>query len=100
MVYNLTQIANNATGLSSFTVATNNVLLDGWLGVILLVVIWFVAFNAYQYVNGDPRKAFGPAFFAAFLFSLFFNVVGIVQPLATFICLFLAAASVAFNFKD
>lgn len=60
MIYNLTN-ATNATNLLGFTQELN-VLADGYLGIMILVVFWFISFIVFTQYEQDTVKNFTASF--------------------------------------
>jgi len=98
MVYNLTGMSGNITGLLSFTQAVNSTLMQGMLGVLLLIVITVICFMAFVTATGDARKAFGASSFIAFGCAIFLRAMSLIPDLALFIAIICAAGAIAFSF--
>ena len=99
MVYNLSQIANGTTGLAGFTQGVNEVLMFGWLGTLILLVITTITFMSFMLSTNDVRKAVIGSSFISFGLSLFLKALGLVPNLAIFLCLIATAVSVAWSFS-
>ena len=99
MVYNMSSIATNTTGMLSFMQGVNNVLMFGWLGIIMLLVITAITFMAFIVSTNDARKALMGSSFIAFTLSLFLKAMGLIPNMAIFACLIAAAASIAWSFS-
>jgi len=99
-MYNLTMIANNTTGIFSFVQGVNDVLMFGWLGIMMLIVITIVAFMSFMVSTNDVRKSIIASTFIAFGMSLFLKALGMIPNRAIFVCLILAAISVAWSFSS
>ena len=100
MSWNLSYIASNTTGILSFIQGVNTVLMQGWLGVLLLIAITVICFMAFMVSTNDVRKSIIGSSFIAFGLSLFLKAMSLVPNLAIFICLIAAAASVAWSFSN
>ena len=100
MVYNLTQIATNGTGLLGFTKAVNTGLMDGWLGILLLMCISVILFMSFMLRTVDVQKSLGATSFIAFTLSLFLGARGLVPNLAMYIAVVMSAAILALTFKN
>ena len=99
MSYNLSAIASNTTGILGFMKGVNTVLMFGWLGVLILISIGFIAFMAFMISTNDVRKSIIGTLFLSFGFSIFLRAMNLVPNLAVTICLIGAAISVAWSFS-
>lgn len=100
MVYNLTEIGTNTTGLLGFTQSVNTVLLDGYLGVLILLGVSTILFLSYMFRTGDVQKALGASSFIAFGLSILLGALGLLPNLAMLITLVISAATLALTFKN
>lgn len=102
MVYNLSIIADNSTSLLGFTQGVNNVLLDGWLGVLILVGLTLVFFTSYVFVtkNDDFIKAASGALFMSFLFSILLWAMGLLSTFIVLVVLILFSGTLPFRNKS
>lgn len=99
MPYNLTSIAENTTGIASFTQGVNNELMSGALGILLLIGLTVVALIAFLQSTGDANKSVAATGFIMFTLSIFLRAVDMIPDLAMFIALIIAAAGIAFAIK-
>ena len=99
MTYNLSSIAENTTGLASFTQGVNTVLMDGWLGVMILLVITVITFMSFMLSTNVVRKAIIGSSFISFGLSLFLKALNLVPNFAIFLCLIATAIAVAWSFS-
>ena len=95
MTYNLTSIAN-VTGVLEFTQNINNGMMEGWLGIMLLMGLGVVLFSSFLWSTRDASTSAASTSFILFIFSLILAALQLVQPLVVFVCMALAAFSVAF----
>lgn len=95
MSYNLTGLSSNSTSLVNYVTGINNVLLFGWLGVLLLIGITAITFMSFMFSTNDVKKSISASAFLAFGFSIFLSALSLIPPLALFICLISAAAAIA-----
>ena len=51
---------------------------SGWLGTAFIVLIWIVVFG-FSLVAGS-RKAMATASFVAFIFAVYFSILGMLNP--------------------
>lgn len=100
MPYNLTAVATNSTSPLGFMQAVNNVLMDGWLGTLFLIVIVAITFMAFIYSTNDTNRSVAATSFIAFTLGLLMRALGLIGNLALFITLVAAAAAVAFTWKN
>lgn len=100
MTYNLTAIGENTTGLVTFAQGINNVLMDGWLGVLLMLVIAFVTYGSFLFNSGDAKKAMAAMAFIVWSSALFLRALGLINTLALFLSLVGSAIAVALTWKE
>jgi len=94
MTYNLTSI-NSSGGIVSFTQGVNTVLLDGWMGAMLLIGICLIVFTSTIFTTNDPKKAMIVTSFAGFSLSLPLVGLGLLSNLGIYISLILLALTLA-----
>ena len=99
-MYNLSAIGENISGILGFIQGVNNVLMQGWLGVIFLIVITFVCFTSFMVTTNDVRKSIIGSSFISFGLCLFLKAMGLVPNLAIFISLVVAAGAIAWSFSS
>lgn len=103
MVYNLTSIAENSTGLLGLTQGVNDVLLFGWFGTLIIMAvctILFISFiGATKGQESSVARSFAATMFIALALSLLFRAVELVPNKVLYVCLVGAAASVGFMFR-
>jgi hypothetical protein len=99
MPYNLTEVAN-VTSYLEFTQNVNTHLMQGWLGVMFLLVISAIVFIAFIQSTNNPRKSLAATSFIAFGISILFRAIDLVPDLAIFLTLIGAAFGVAFMRKS
>lgn len=98
MSYNLTAIGQNTTGLLSLTQTTNDVLLFGWGGLLLILGICTVIFMAFLYSTQDSSKSIIATLFIGTLLSMLFQAVDLIDnSLVTVAFLIMTALAVAFS---
>jgi len=95
MVYNLTGIIANSTNVLTFTQGVNNVLVFGWLGVLLLIGITVVVFGSFQFMTNDTAKSMSATAFIAFGLAILLRAMDLIPNLALFITLIAAGATIA-----
>jgi|ETNvirnome_2_300_1030623.scaffolds.fasta_scaffold00278_6 hypothetical protein len=102
MVYNLTQITANSTGMLGFVQGVNEVLLFGWLGILLLIGIMVVMFTSFMFTTqNDVAKSLSATAYIGFILSLLLYAVDLItNPLAIFLTLIMSAATIAFTWKS
>ena len=95
MVYNLSSISENSTGIVSIAQGVNNEILNGLLGILLLIGIVAVFFIGFFYSSRNVRSAYVGSMFITFIISIIFVAISIAPPQAIFICLILLALALA-----
>lgn len=99
MVYNLTAIAINSTGLLPFMQGVNNELMNGTLGLLMLIGITAVIFMGFYFVTQDITVSVASSAWIAFGLSIFLRAMDLLANKALFITLIGAAIAIAFSFK-
>lgn len=97
MVYNLTTLASNATGLLGFLQGVNAILMFGWFGTSILIGIVIVCFASFMFVTNDTNKAVAASAFIAFTLSVMLRAVNLVPNITLFITLIAAGCAIAFT---
>jgi len=100
VTYNLTSISENATSFLEFTQGVNDVLLDGWFGVGILISIFVVLIIGFTFVTQDIRKSLIGSSFICFVTALSLRGLDLLPNLAIWISLLVLAVSIAFTFKN
>ena len=95
MSYNLTLISDNATTMLGFTRAVNNVLLDGYLGLLFLVGVFIILIIAFNRVTDNAPKSFSAASFIVAVLCLVLRVAGLTSDKIFFGTVVLCAATIA-----
>lgn len=99
MTYNLTAVSGNTTGILSLAQATNNELMFGWLGIILLIVIAAITYIGFQAASGDTSKSLPAALYVSAIMAMILRIAELIPDLALFITIVGAAISVAFSIR-
>lgn len=88
VLYNLTGTANQSSYLG-FIQAVNNNLLDGYLGVLLLMIIFLIALISFVAGNFEPKQAFIASTFIVFVLS---NILRVAELVTGEVVLFVTIA--------
>ena len=94
MVYNLTFVTNS-TGILQFTQRVNSELMAGWLGTLIIIIIFSILLISILARSNNARQAFAAASFICFGLSMFLRALDLVPNLAIFAFLMMAAFGVA-----
>ena len=94
MVYNMSSI-NSSGGMVTFIQGINSVLLNGWMGAMLLIGICVVLFTSTIFTTNDPKKAMIVTSFGAFSLSLPLVGLGLLSSLGIYLSLVLLAITLA-----
>ena len=95
MAYNLTAVAANSTGFLSFTQGVNTVLLDDWLGIMLLISLSVIMMIAFMWATNDSSKSIAGTAFLSFSLGVLLRAMGLVSDLTLFITIIVSAAAIA-----
>ena len=95
MTYNLTAVANANNTVQMF-VNVNTHIMDGWLGVFILIVIFAVLYINFVFHSQKPIKSFTGASFITAIVSILFFIVGFGPVLAVWVLLVGVGLSIAF----
>lgn len=95
-VYNLTQIAN-VTSILEFTQNVNTGLMNGLLGVFILISVGAVLIMGFHWSTRDIKGSIMATSFIIFVLSLLFKALDLIPNLALFACLMACAVAVAFT---
>jgi len=94
MAYNVSAVANS-TGMLQFVQRVNSELMDNWLGILILIMIFTITLIATITVTNSGAKGFATASFISFGIALLLRVMDMVTTLAVVVTVVLAAGSVA-----
>ena len=97
MSYNLSAISTNTTGLASLAQGVNEVLMFGFLGVILLIAITVITFISFQASTGDVSKSFAATAWLCMGFAMLLRFMDLLPDLALFISIVLSAGTIAIS---
>ena len=100
MVYNLSGISGNTTGVLSMIQGVNDVLLFGWFGVLILLMVFSISLISFIMGTQQASKSFIGASFTTMVISFLLFVVNMVPPLAVLICVLLFAGSAVMGLRD
>jgi len=98
-MYNLTAVSNNASNIVGLFQGVNTELMNGALGILILLSICAVIFISIYKYSEDSLKATAATCIIAFVLALLLRAMDLVPDLAVFITLVLAAASIAASIK-
>lgn len=93
MTYNLTGLSENATGIYSLVKGVNDNLMDGYFGIIILIVVFCISLITFLISSEDAGKSLVGASFVLTILSMLFVAVDLVPPLAFGIALFVLVGS-------
>ena len=99
-MYNLTNVTSGGHGILGFTQGVNSVLLGGWLGVLILIMLGTVFFMHFVYRMNDPGRALGATAFLCFGLSILLRLVNLIPDMAMYVCLILTAIVIALTFRN
>jgi hypothetical protein len=101
VVYNLSNITNSSShGILGLTQGVNNVLLGGWLGILILLMLGTIFFMHFMFRTNDPGRALGATAFLCFGLSILLRAVNLLPDMAMFISLVVCAIAVALTFRN
>jgi len=100
MAYNITGIIDNSTGFLSLVQGVNTGIMFGYLGILILLIIFSVSLMAFLLGTDEAGKSFIAASFIAFGMSMLLRAVDLVPNIALFITLILLAGSIAFGLRN
>lgn len=99
MSYDFTNISGANNTLQLFQ-GVNDTLMFGWFGNLILMGLWIMLFLGFLNTTQDSGKAIAGASWIAFGFALLLRAVDLTHDLTVFITLIVAAASIAFIYKQ
>ena len=90
----LTYIANSS-GVVEFVQRTNSGLVDGYLGLLIFLMVYIIILLAFVFQTGEFGKALATSSFIGFGISMTLVALGLLHPLTIFVMLILTAGGVA-----
>lgn len=99
MVYNLTGIATNTTGILGLTQGVNTVLMGGWLGTLILLGLTVVLFTSFMFSTNDTNKSIAATAFISFTLAILLRVMVLISDFTLIITLLAAAGALAFTWN-
>lgn len=100
MVYNLSGITQNTTGILSLFQGVNTEIMGGWFGTLIIIVVYSIALITFLLSTNEANKALVAASFVAAIISTLFLAVNLVPPMVFFVSLIVLAGSIAVSFKN
>jgi len=99
MTYNLTYIANQSGNASivGFTQVLNTEVMQGWLGILILIGVCTVAFLGFYKSTRNPMLSFIAVSWLNFILCFFLWMLSLVPNIAIFISLLATAGLIAFS---
>jgi len=98
-MYNLTSISN-VTDVLSFTQNVNTSLMEGWLGILLLIGISVIIFLSFYFSTREIKTSILATSFISFGLSVLLRATELVPNKVLFITLIAAGLSIAFTWKE
>lgn len=98
-MYNLTNLSNVTTHVELIQ-NTNSLLLYGWLGVLLLLIIGAISFISFFAGTRDVTKSLIGTLFLSFGFSMLFRAMGILSDIGLFISFVGLAFAIGLGFVN
>ena len=99
ITYNLTLVAGNSTTFLGYIQGVNSELMRGWLGILILLSLFFIVFIAFMQSTGNTSKSLAGASFIAFGLAIMLKILGLIPNLALFITLIAAGACIGLIWK-
>ena len=93
-LYNISQVANSS-GILELVQNVNSLLMANWYGTMTLIAIFGILLIAFLTKTNNARIAFAASSFICFGLSIFLRALDLVPNLTLFVCLGMAAFSVA-----
>ena len=98
MSYNLSRVVENTTGILSFTQGVNEVIMDGWLGVLILVSFSTIILISYLHFTNDPVKSVAGTAFITLTMALLLRAANLIYDRPLFVVLVVCALALAGTF--
>lgn len=99
MTYNMTIIADNSTTLLGLVKSTNEVLLEGMFGPLILFGIFAVLLLGIYFSSGSVKKSMIGASFIVTILGFMLAAVGLLSGLGCFICAIVFSATLALTWN-
>ena len=93
--HNLTIAGGNTSSYVAFLQTINTNLLNGMFGTMLLITLFGISFMLSLSLTKSANKSFIFSCFGVFIISVFLRLIELVPDLIMYVCLGLAALSVA-----
>jgi hypothetical protein len=93
-MYNISYIANSS-GIVEFVQRTNDGIMQGWLGDLILLAIFAILFLAVANSTKSSKKAFASASFVCLILSLLMRGMSLVPNWMIYLLLAMCAGSIA-----
>lgn len=98
-MYNVSMVANS-TGMLQFFQRTNDYLLDGWFGLMILISFFFIIFFSVMVRWNSAPKGAAVACWTCFAISFMMSGLGLVTPLAPLVLAIASAGAAAALFYE
>jgi len=100
MSYNLSNVTGEGSGILGLTQGVNDVLLGGYLGILILIMLAVIFFMHFMYRTNDVPRSLGASAFLCFGLSILLRAVNLIPDLAMYICLIVSALVIALTFRS
>lgn len=98
MTYNLTAVAENATGVVTLLQGVNVHVMDGWLGTMMLISFTaIIAMSAFAYTN-DTRKTILVTMYSGMMVGVLFWITSLIPTWLIFLYVVGLGISLAFTY--
>jgi len=97
--YNLSQVTN-ATDILGFMQNTNIVIMNGWLGTLILIALMPILFGAALKATNDTARSVTFTAFACLIIAMLLAAIGLIGTVTLFIFVIGSALSVAMTWKS
>lgn len=98
--YNLSAVSGNATDLLQLTQNTNSILFDGWLGIGILMTIFFIMLINFYRGDRSFERALTAALFLIWPFALLLRGMSLLSDIIVTGTLILSAVAIASALRE
>lgn len=96
MVYNITAVGANTTGILSFVRTVDNAATGGWLTSLFFIGVLVVIFTSFMFRTNDSVKSVAATAFISMGLGILLRAVSLIGDKFFFIVIIGAAAGLAF----
>lgn len=91
----MTAVANNSTSILGLMQVVNTILAEGYLGIIIMIIVFAACFFNLMFTTNDIRRALMPSTIITFVVALMLRAGDLIPDIALYVALVSMAVTVS-----